>query len=156
MALALTSRRSTVAAIASALAAMALAAGIAGRGCRVNDPGPEAAVRDKLQAAKTDDRDAVYELLSPATRDQLTTLAGRATDLVGAAVRYSAKDMISIGTSEGIAPPTDVTVVSESGDRAVVEVVSPAGRAQLELVKNDGHWLIDLPQYRAGAVGQTP
>jgi hypothetical protein len=75
-------------------------------------------------------------------------MAARATDLVGAAVRYSAKDLISIGTSEGIAPPTDVTVVSETGDRAIVEVVSPAGRARLELVRVDGHWLVDLPSYR--------
>jgi hypothetical protein len=148
MALALTPRRSTVAAIASAFAAMALAAAIAGRGCRVRDPGPEAAVRDVLQAAKTGDRDAVYALLSPATRDQLAAMAARATDLVGAAVRYSAKDLVSIGTSEGIAPPTDVTVVSETGDRAVVEVVSPAGRARLDLVRVDGRWLVDLPSYR--------
>jgi hypothetical protein len=148
MALALTPRRSTVAAIASALAAMALAAAIAGRGCRVRDPGPEAAVRDVLQAAKAGDRDAVYQLLSPTTRDQLAAMAARATDLVGAAVRYSAKDLISIGTSDGIAPPTDVTVVSETGERAVVEVVSPAGRARLDLVRIDGHWLVDLPSYR--------
>jgi hypothetical protein len=148
MALALTPRRSTVAAIASAFAAMALAAAIAGRGCRVRDPGPEAAVRDVLQAAKTGDRDAVYALLSPATRDQLAAMAARATDLVGAAVRYSAKDLVSIGTSEGIAPPTDVTVVSETVDRAVVEVVSPAGRARLDLVRVDGRWLVDLPSYR--------
>ncbi len=46
MALALTSRRGALAAVASALAAMALAAAVAGRSCRVTQPGPEAAVRD--------------------------------------------------------------------------------------------------------------
>jgi hypothetical protein len=76
-------------------------------------------------------------------------MAAHATDLVGAATRYSAKDLVSIGTSEGIAPATDVTVVSESGDRATVEVVSPAGRAQLELVRVEGRWRIELPQYAA-------
>jgi hypothetical protein len=147
MGLALPSRRSTVAAVASALAAMALAAAVAGRSCRVTQPGPEVAVREMLQAAKTGDRDIVFELLSPQTRERLEREAKRATDLVGAAVRYSAKDLVSIGSSDGVAPPTDITVIEELGERAIVEVVSPAGRARIELVKVDGRWLIDLPSY---------
>ena len=147
MALALTSRRSTVAAVASALAAMALAAAVAGRSCRVSQPGPEAAVRDMLQAAKTGDRDTVFALLSPATRARLETEAKRATDLVGASIRFSAKDLVSIGSSDGVAAPTDITVLEERGEHAVVEVVSPAGRARMDLVKVDGRWRIDLPQY---------
>jgi hypothetical protein len=147
MALALTSRRGALAAITSALAAMALAAAVAGRSCRVTQPGPEAAVRDMIQAAKTGDRDMVFELLTPATRDRLEAEARRATDLVGASQRYRAKDLISIGSSDGVADPTDITVLEEHGDRAVVEVVAPAGRARIELVKLDGRWHIDLPQY---------
>jgi hypothetical protein len=147
MALALTSRRSTLAAVASALAAMALAAAVAGRSCRVSQPGPEAAVRDMIQAAKTGDRDTVFALLAPATRDRLDAEAKRATDLVGAAQRYTAKDLISIGSSDSEAEPSDITVLEEHGDRAVVELVSPAGRARLELVRLDGRWKIDLPQY---------
>lgn len=147
MALALSSRRSTVAAAGSALAAMALAAAVAGRSCRVTQPGPEAAVHDLLQAAKTGDRDAVFGLLSPATRDKLAGAAKHATELVGASTRYTAKDMISIGSSEHVAPPTDITVIEERGDNAVVELVSPAGRSRVELVKVSGRWLIDLPEY---------
>ncbi|HEY0193945.1 MAG TPA: hypothetical protein VGC42_22665 [Kofleriaceae bacterium] len=147
MALALTSRRSTLAAVASALAAMALAAGVAGRSCRVSQPGPEAAVRDMIQAAKTGDRDTVFALLAPSTRDRLEAEARRATDLVGAAQRYTAKDLISIGSSDGVPDPTDITVLEDRGDRAVVELVSPAGRARLELIKLDGRWRIDLPSY---------
>ena len=37
--------------------------------------------------------------------------------------------------------------IDEHGDRAIVEVVSPAGRARIDLVKLDGRWRIDLPQY---------
>jgi hypothetical protein len=147
MALALTSRRSTLAAVASALAAMALAAAVAGRSCRVSQPGPEAAVRDMIQAAKTGDRDTVFALLTPATRDRLDAEAKRATDLVGASQRYAAKDLISIGSSDGVPDPTDITVLEEHGDRAVVELVSPAGRARVELLKLEGRWRIDLPQY---------
>lgn len=147
MGLALTSRRSTVAAVASALAAMALAAAVAGRSCRVTQPGPEVAVREMLQAAKTGDRETVFLLLSPATRGRLEAEAKRATDLVGAATRYTAKDLVSIGSSEGVPAPTDITVIEEHGDRAIVEVVSPAGRSRIELVKADGRWTIELPSY---------
>jgi len=147
MALALTSRRSTLAAVASALAAMALAAAVLGRSCRVSQPGPEAAVRDMIQAAKTDDHNAVFDLLTPATRDRLAAQARRATDLVGASQRYTAKDLISIGSSDGVPDPTDITVIEDRGDHAVVELVSPAGRARVELLKINGRWRIDLPQY---------
>jgi hypothetical protein len=143
----MTSRRGALAAVASALAAMALAAAVAGRSCRVTQPGPEAAVHDMIQAAKTGDRDAVFELLTQATRERLAAEARRATDLVGAAQRYTAKDLISIGASDTMADPTDVTVLEEHGDRAVVEVVSPAGRARVDLVRTGGLWRIDLPQY---------
>jgi hypothetical protein len=149
MALALTSRRSMLAAVASALAAVALAAAVAGRSCRVTQPGPEAAVREMIQAAKTGNRDAVLGLLTPATRDRLEAEARRATDLVGASQRYAAKDLISIGSSDGVADPSDITVVEERGERAVVEVVSPTGRARVNLIKQDGRWRIDLPQYGA-------
>ena len=145
MALALTSRRSTVAAITSAIAAMAFAAAVAGRGCRVHEPGPEAAVRDMIRAAKTGDRDAVYDLLAPATQERLKADAAKATAFVASATRYSEKDLISIGNSENVAPPSDITLVDESGDTATVEVVSPSGRARVKLVRVDGRWRIDLP-----------
>ena len=147
MALALTSRRGALAAVASALAAMALAAAVAGRSCRVTEPGPEAAVRDMIQAAKTGDHDMVFELLTPALRDRLEAEAKRATDLVGASQRYTAKDLISIGSSDGVPDPIDITVIEDRGDHAVVELVSPAGRARVELLKINGRWRIDLPQY---------
>ena len=110
-------------------------------------PTPDSLVTRMLQAAKTGDRDIVFELLSPQTRERLEREAKRATDLVGAAVRYSAKDLVSIGSSDGVAPPTDITVIEERGERAIVEVVSPAGRSRIELVRIDGRWLIDLPSY---------
>ena len=147
MALALSSRRSTLAAVGSALAAMALAAAVAGRSCRVTQPGPEVAVRDLLGAAKTGDRDRVFLMLGPTTRERLEAAAKHASELVGASTRYTAKDLISIGGSEHIAAPTDITEIEEQGDHAVVEVVSPAGRARIDLVRIGGRWLIDLPQY---------
>lgn len=149
MALALGTRRSTIAAVASALAAMALAAAVAGRSCQVTRPGPEMTVHDLLQAAKTNDRDLVFELLTPATRQRLEAEAKRATDLVGAATRYTAKDLISIGASDAEAAPTDITVIEQRGDHAVVEIVSAAGRSRLQLLRVGGRWRVDLPQYGA-------
>jgi len=152
VALALGTRRSTIAAIASALAAIALAAAVAGRSCRVRQPGPEVTVRDLIQAAKAGDRDTVFALLTPATRARLDAEAKRSTDLVGGAVRYGAKDLISIGASEGIPEPTDITVLEEEGDRAIVEVVSPAGRSRVELRRIDGGWHVDIPSYGAASL----
>ena len=151
MALALGTKRSTIAAVASALAAMALAAAFAGRSCSVTQPGPEVTVRDLLQAANTGDRDTIFDLLTPATRARLDVEAKRATDLVGGAVRYTAKDMISIATGDST-PPPDITVIDERGDRATVEIVSPAGRAELELVRVDGRWRVDMPAFGSASL----
>jgi hypothetical protein len=151
VALALGTRRSTIAAVASALAAMALAAAVAGRSCRVSPPGPELTVRDLFQAARTGDRDLVFELLAPVTRARLEAQAKRATDLVGAATRYTAKDLISIGASDASAAPTHITVIEQRADLAVVELVAPAGRSRVQLVKVDGRWRVELPQF--GATG---
>lgn len=150
MALALGTRRSTIAAVGSALLAMALAIGLAGRSCRVDPPGPEVTVHDLLHAASTGDRDTVYELLAPATQARLDVEAHHATDLVGATTRYSAKDLISIGASEGVAAPTDITVLEQRGDRATVQVVGPSGRSLLQLVRVEGRWRVELPEYGRG------
>ena len=154
MALALTTRRSTVAAVASAIAAMALAAAVAGRSCRVSQRGPEAAVRDMLQAARTGDLDTAFELLSPRTRARLEAQARRATDLVGASERFAAKALLSMGSAEGIPAPTDITVVKELDDRATVEIVSPGVRSRIELIRVRDRWLVDLPAY--GGTGAEP
>lgn len=151
MALALTSRSRAIAAAATAVAAIALAATMLGRGCNVASPGPDAAVRGLLQAARTGDRKAVWRLLSPDTQRALEARARAATDLVGSSTRYTALDLISVGGSDAVPPPTEVRVLSRTGDRAVVEVGGPSGRSQLDLVRIDGRWKIDLAAYYAPA-----
>lgn len=147
MALALTSRRTTIAAVTSAVAAAALAVGVAGKSCAVSAPGPEAAVHDLLAAAKAQDRAAVFALLTPSTRERLEARARRATDLVGSSTRFAPIDLISIGAEETLVPPTDITTIERIGDRAVVEIVSAAGRSRLTVLALEGRWLIDLPGY---------
>lgn len=131
---------------------MALAAAVAGRSCQVTKPGPEVTVRDLLQAARTGDRDLVFELLTPATRARLEAEANRATDLVGAAVRYTAKDLISIGASDDSTNPTDITVIENHRGRAVVEIVSPAGRSRMQLYDIEGRWRVELSAYGSPAL----
>lgn len=150
MALVLSARRRVAAAAASVLLAVALAIAVVGRGCGVEQPGPEQAVRSLLAAASAGDRQAVWTLLSPQTQRRLEDRAQRATDLVGANLRYTALDLIAIGSSEDRPAPSEIDVVERTGDRAVVELRSSAGRARLELVRVDGHWRIDLPDYGDG------
>ena len=76
--------------------------------------------------------------------------AQRATELVGSNVRYSALDLIAIGSAEDVPAPSRIEVVRRDGDHAVVEVVSEGGRSRLEVVRIDGRWRIDLPGYGTG------
>jgi len=148
MALALTGRRRAWAAGVSVLAAVTLAIAVVGRGCAVGGtPGPEVAVRNLIAATNAGDRKAVYALLSPETQARLEEKAERATDLVGSNVRYTALDLISIGSTEDVPPPTSIGVLSRDRDHAVVEIVSAAGRARLDVVRVKGRWRIDLPDY---------
>lgn len=149
MALALTQRRRTAAAAVSVIAAVALAVAVVGRGCGVTDPGPEAAVRGLIAAANEGDRAAVFALLSPATQAALEARAQRATELVGSNVRYTALDLIAIGSAEDVPAPSAIEVVEERGDRAVVEITSGTGRSRLDVVRIDGRWKIDLPSSAA-------
>jgi hypothetical protein len=151
MALALTGRRRNAAAAVSVLAAVALAIAVVGRGCSVASPGPDAVVRSMIAASNAGDKQAVYALLTPATQARLEEGAQQATTLVGANVRYAALDLIAIGSAEDVPAPTEINVISRTGDRAVVEIVSTAGRAQLDVHKVEGRWRIDLPGY-----GTTP
>jgi hypothetical protein len=150
MALALSGRRRHLAAAVSVLAAVALAVAVVGRGCRVTEPGPEAAVRGMIAAANEGDRRAVYAMLSPATQARLEERAQRATELVGSNVRYTAIDLIAIGSAEDVPAPTEIKVVERKGDHATVEVVSTFGSARIDVVRIDGRWRIDLPGYGSG------
>lgn len=149
MALALSTHRRSLAAGASAITAIVLAVAVAGRSCQVEGTGPEQVVRQMLAAAKAGNRAAVHALLAPETQDRLAQAARRATDLVGTSSRYSALDMISIGSSSAPAP-TDVTVVERFEDSAVVELVGPGGRARVRTIRVGSAWRIDLPGYEVG------
>jgi hypothetical protein len=140
------SRRRALAAAISVLAAMALAASIAGRGCRVGEDDAISAVHAFMAAASAEDHEALFELLGPATRAGLAAAARRATDLAGGAHRFDAIDMLSIGKTIA-SSSRELRVIEREDDRAVVELEAGGERARLVTVHVDGAWRIELPAY---------
>lgn len=145
------SRRRALAAATSVLAAMALAASMAGRGCRVDENDATGAVHAFMAAASAEDHEALFELLGPATRAGLDQAARRATDLAGGAHRFEAIDMLSIGKAS--ASSRELRVIEHDDDRAVIEIVSDTGeQARLVAVHVDGAWRVELPEYASDAL----
>ena len=89
-------------------------------------------MRGLLQAARAGDRQAVFELLSPATQQRLEDRARQATALVGASVRYRPLDLISIGSFDDAPSPSDLQVVEDTGERATVSVETNGGTERIE------------------------
>ncbi len=148
------SRRRAVAASASVIAAVALAAAMAGRGCEVDEDSPAGVVHAFVAAAEAEDADAVLELLGPATRAGLAESARQATALAGSARRFDPADMLGIGPRRSHSAHS-VEVVEISADRAYVELVDGRGPpTRVSLVRANGHWRIELPPYDAPA--QSP
>lgn len=140
----LESRRSALTAVASALAAVALAAAVAGRSCQMDDSAPEAVVREFIAAANADDRAALYALFGPKTHAHLQEAARRATDLAGGAVRYSVLDMISVGAADS-ALPKQIVLKHRDQTQAAVEIIDINNkRSEVTLVMVEGVWRIEL------------
>lgn len=119
--------------------ALALAAGCSGA------RSPEGAVRALGEAAEAGDRDAVWELLGPATRARLEAEADKARQAAGRR-ELGPRDLIGAGWSAPRWRAQEIDVVAESGDRATVEVRGPAHeRETLTCVRVGGQWRVELP-----------
>ena len=149
------SRKRAIAAAASAIAAMALAAAMAGKSCRVADSSPQGVARAFTAAARAGDHKAVYEMLGPKTRARLLEAAKRSTDLVGGSRRFKPLDLVlAVGVSEPdeTPAPKQFLLKSKDGDHAVVEIITADDtRHDLTLVKVDGTRKIEVPEYRRPA-----
>ena len=141
-------RRRAVTAVASALAAVALALAVGGRGCGVDSNSAEGVARALSEAGRAGDRKAVYELLGPRTRAALELKAKRASDLVGGAQRFTALDLISIGkVAEGSESNRYVVHPMKQG-QANVEIIDSAGRSwHILAVKVGDTWRVELLEY---------
>ncbi len=122
---------------------MALAAAVAGRGCNKDLDGPTEAVRAFLKASEAGDRDAMFGMLGPKTREQLHSAALRATTLVGGEGRYEARDMLTPHNNG----PDVITVVNmgRDGDQAILSLTDAQGeKSTILVVLTDGEWLLEL------------
>lgn len=143
------SRIRTIAAAASAIAAVALAAAMAGKGCRVDDDSPEGVARSFAAAARAGDREAVYKMLGPDTKARLAEAAKRATALVGGSRRFQPLDLVGVSKPGETPAPKEFELVSADGDSAVVRIVTVDDEShQLNLVKIHGEWKVEVPEYQ--------
>lgn len=131
------------------MAAVALAAAMAGKGCRVDDDSPEGVARAFTAAARAGDRDAVFDLLGPETRKRLGEAAKRATALVGGSRRFDPLDLVGVSKPGETAAPQAFELVSRDGDKAVVDIVTADDEHHpLSLVKVGGKWKVEVPAYQ--------
>lgn len=138
-------RRPALALGAPLVAAVAVAIAVSGRGCEDDSGAPEATVRQFLDAARQMDREALFALLGPRTREQLAAEARRATDL--SSRRYAPADMIGFNTGlDDLAAGDPTTRRLSIGDAgAEVELTDRRGHMHvLHLVLVDGEWRIEL------------
>lgn len=137
--------RTAVSLGAPLIAAVAIAVGVSGRGCADDANSPESVVTRFIEAARQMDRQAMFNMLGPRTRERLSDAALRATDL--SPRRYTAADMIGFNTAlEDLAvDDLAVRVVERDDQRASVELRDRRGRKhRLDLVSVEGQWRIEL------------
>jgi len=144
------SRRRAITLAASALAAVAFAIAVAGRGCGGVDDGPEGTVRSLIAAAREGDREAIIDLLGPETRKRVIEETRKAADKAGGSARFDELDLIGLGRPTEDWAPRKITRRDLPGG-TVVEVEDNAGNiAVIPVVEVDGRWLIEVVGYREG------
>lgn len=138
-------RRRVLAAVATAAGALALALVATGRGCAPLDSTPDGAARAFVEAARSGDRHAVWQLLGPESRAELEIAARAATDNVGGTRRFAPLDVLDVGAPTGPTGPTGFRVLERRGDQATVEIArADGGRDHLRAVRVRGRWRIEL------------
>jgi hypothetical protein len=135
-----------------ARALLLFAAALATAGCQEADEArtPAGAVRAFARAADAHstsrDRERVCSLIGPRTRARLEASARLATQQAGARRPFEWKEMLIVGMARPRHELTQVRVVEEHGDRAVVETRSVGGAPEtVEVVREGELWKIELP-----------
>jgi hypothetical protein len=106
---------------------------------------PEGAVRALQEAAETGDRDAVWQLLGPATRARLTADAQKAAQAAGRR-ELSGRDLLAAGWSAPRWHAAEYDVLAADSSSATVEVRGPAHeRETLRCVRQGSQWTVELP-----------
>ena len=103
------------------------------------------AVQALVEAAREGDRAAVMELLGPRTRARIVEDAARASERAGRR-HLAPQELLGAGWSPPRWEMRNASVVSRSGDHAVVEVRGTGPQSErVEVVREAGHWKVELP-----------
>jgi hypothetical protein len=94
-----------------------------------------------LNDLKTGDAAAAYALLSTPTRTALQARADAVSQASGATAKADPAGMIFQAPPP---PPSEVKLVQQSGEDALLQVKGTQGDGQVRLVKETAGWRIDL------------
>ncbi len=143
-------KRTTLTAVVSVAASVAIALAVYGRGCNSNRDTAEAAATQFLTASKAGDAVVMYELMSESTQRELRKAARLATERVGGSRRFEAIDMIRVAATEDEKLPR-LTFKERSSARVVfrLEGAARGSDAELFVVQQVGRGRIDVPGFRA-------
>lgn len=133
-------RKHVASAIASAIAAGALAITFAGKSCAGPDDGPVAVARVFWAATQERDVDTVWTLLAPAIKAELTAYAQTATELDGGRKRYLGKEMLRLDEAKNGAQ--GFRLAKQSATTATVAVTTGTDHEWIELVYVDSAWYV--------------
>jgi hypothetical protein len=123
-------------------AALALASGA----CQSEAGSPEDAVRSLLEAINQMDPEKVHALLASDTREQLAKRAAMATEHTGGRRQLTGAEMLLLGLDQLQLELDSVEVLEQTDSRARVKLASKKHKTEevLQLVKEDGRWLVRL------------
>lgn len=115
-------------------------------GCgRARSDSPESAYKDFHKAVRQQNYKSAYALLSKPTQDALQARAQTVAQASGGSVKA---DPLAFFFAN-VPPPADVTEVtlsSEEGDTARLNVVSSNGKSQVRMVREATGWKVDLTE----------
>lgn len=115
-------------------------------GCnRPNYETPVKAYQSFVRAAQRGDEKTAYGVLSQPTQERLKTLSQKLAEASGNVVKAEPAAFFF----SNVPPPTDVsdvTLASEEGDTASVNVISSSGKSQVRMTREPSGWKVDLVQ----------
>jgi hypothetical protein len=125
---------------------LALALLLAAAGCR-RDVGPAERYSAFAAAAREGNAEAVWSMLSQASRDAVEARArALAAQAPGGVVATSGRQLVLGDLAPRASRPRSVVVVRESRDAAVVAVeVEGQGTREVSLVREGGVWRVVVP-----------
>lgn len=117
-----------------------------GSGCdAAGGQDPEAVIERFIAAANTGQRQEVYRMLGPQSRNRLLELRQSAKRVSGR-LALQPEDFLAVGRAAPAWEVAGVRLLRQDDDRAVVQVHSAAGdRHDVTLVKQGRSWRVELP-----------